>query len=104
MGSEGSQRAAHGIEEGLWVEGEADMVDEASDAPTGGLRACCLADPAQHLLGAIGGCGSEATGLELGKSDALVVGEGAVTGLEDGPACRFGELALARFGLTDVVD
>ena len=40
------------------VEAEADMVDESGDAPAGGLRGFGMADPAQHLLGAVGGGGS----------------------------------------------
>jgi len=63
-----------------------------------GLRGIGMADPAQHLLGAIGGSGSEAAGLQLGQGDALVVGEVAVAGPEDGPADGFGELSAAGLG------
>ena len=70
----------------------------------GGLRGVGMADPAQHLLGAVGGGGGEAAGLQFGQRDALLVGEVVVAGPEDGPADGLGELSAARLGLAHLVD
>src|SRR5580765_4384454 len=104
MGREGAQGAADGIEQWARIEAETDVVDEAGAAPARGLRARGLADPAQHLLGAIGGGGGKAAGLQLSERDALLVAEAAISGFEDGPAGRLGELAAMRLVLAHRID
>src|SRR5258708_28491993 len=104
MGGNGAERAANGIEQRSGLEAGADVVDEAGDAPAGGLRGFGMADPAQHLLGAVGGSGGKAAGLELGKCDALVIGEAGVAGSPDGPADGLWELSAARLGLAHLAD
>ena len=104
MSGDGTQRTANGVEERGWVEAAGDMIDEAGDAPAGGLRGIGPSDPAQHLLRPIGGGGGEAAGLEFGQRDALVVAKVGVAGPEEGPADGLGELAAARLGLAHLVD
>ena len=90
VGGDGAEGAANGIEQRGGVKADADMIDEARNPPARSLRGISFADPAQHLLGTVGGGGSEAAGLQLGERDTLVIGEVTVAGPEDGPADGLG--------------
>ena len=103
VGCERPQCPAYRIEERRGIEPEANMVDEACDAPACSLRGHGLADPAQHFLGAIGCRGGEATGFQFGEGEALIVGEVALPSLEHRPADGFGQLAVAMMGARDEI-
>jgi hypothetical protein len=82
------------------VESEADVVDAAGDAPGRGPRAHRVSYPTQHVIDATGATVVKPPVSRLGeKRRALIIGESAVTSLEESPAGCFGQLALAGFGL-----
>jgi hypothetical protein len=86
---------ADGIENGVGgVEAARDVAEEVGEAPARGLGRAGVADPTQHLLGAVGFGGGEAAGLEFFERLALGLGQ-CLRAFQRGPTGGLGQLASA---------